>query len=134
MTNKISYWKRYKDNYARVSLIKPWVEGDLSTKPAVWKTNQETLEQFVQQLSKELRGVKFTRRRDDSYWIYRDDNPYVMGWVGRGLNFLSTTTSDDYLFCVCARTINNWKYNDGSWQHYAKMSTKWDKAMKNAKT
>jgi len=134
MTNKISYWKRYKDNYARVSKLSPYVMGDTTSKPESWHGNQKTLEQFVQQLSKELRGVKFTRRRDDSYWIYRDDNPYVMGWVGRGLNFLSTTTSDDYLFCVCARTINNWKYNDGSWQHYAKMSTRWDKAMKNAKT
>ena len=119
MTNKISYWKRYKDNYARVSKMYNHEMGDTTSKPKEWHDNQKTLEQFVQQLSKELRGVKFTRRRDDSYWIHRDDNPYVMGWVGRGLNFLSTTTSDDYLFCVCARTINNWKYADGSWQHYA---------------
>ena len=61
MTNKISYWKRYKDNHKRVSRISPYEMGDTTSKPESWHGNQKTLEQFVQQLSKELRGVKFTR-------------------------------------------------------------------------
>lgn len=134
MTKQLSQWIRQKDNYQKVSLIKPWVEGDLSTKPAVWKTNQKVLLDFVKRLCRELRGCTFTRRNDESYWIHRDDNPYVMGWVGRSLNFLSTVTSDDYLIAITARTISNWKYSDSSWQHYTKMSTNEKTAMKNART
>ena len=52
MTNKISYWKRYKDNYARVSKLNPYVMGDTTSKPESWHGNQKTLDKFVQQLSR----------------------------------------------------------------------------------
>ena len=64
---------------------------------------------FAERVCKELR-VKMQPKDSYSYWIYRDDCPYVLGWVGYG----------DYraggdgtpMYTVQARTIVNGKYAD----------------------
>ena len=93
----------------------------------------KTLLGFVQQVCRELRGALYTRRDQESYWIHTNDNPYVMGWVGRSVDYLSTLVSDEYLYAVVTRTISNWKYGDYSWQHYAKMTSVPHTALKNAR-
>ena len=42
-----------------------------------------TLHPFAERVCKELR-VKMHPRNSASYWIYRDDCPYVLGWVAYG--------------------------------------------------
>ena len=85
---------------------------------------------FAERVCKELR-VKMQPKDSYSYWIYRDDCPYVLGWVGYG----------DYraggdgtpMYTVQARTIVNGKYADYSQQYFMKMSTNIDVAVRNAK-
>ena len=79
---------------------------------------------------KELR-VKMHPRNSASCWIYREDCPYILGWVGFG----------DYrdggdgtpMYVVQARTIVNGKYAEYSKQYFMKMSTNFDVAVRNAK-
>tara|TARA_R100000742_G_C4272336_1_gene91495 strand:+ start:240 stop:1250 length:1011 start_codon:yes stop_codon:yes gene_type:complete len=128
MGKKISQWKRHKDNIQKVS---EWVEPQF-----VLKEENEVdpaLKHYVAAIGKAIRGVKFLRRSADTYWVYMDNNPYVMGWVGRSLNFLATTTSQEPIYAVVSRCIENWKYGDYSWQHYCKMTTIPHTAIKNAK-
>jgi hypothetical protein len=85
---------------------------------------------FAERVCKELR-VKMHPRNSASYWIYRDDCPYVLGWVAYG----------DYrdggdgtpMYVVQARTIVNGKYAEYSKQYFMKMSTNFDVAVRNAK-
>ncbi len=85
---------------------------------------------FAERVCKELR-VKMHARDSRSYWIYRDDCPYVLGWVAYG----------DYrdggdgtpMYVVQARTIVNGKYAEYSKQYFMKMSTNFDVAVRNAK-
>lgn len=85
---------------------------------------------FAERVCKELR-VKMHARDSRSYWIYRDDCPYVLGWVAYG----------DYrdggdgtpMYIVQARTIVNGKYAEYSNQYFMKMSTNFDVAVRNAK-
>ena len=135
MTNKISKWVRQSDNHKKVSDIKEFVPNTYIDKSMERKmdASHKVLLRFVQQVCRELRGALYTRRDQESYWIHTNDNPYVMGWVGRSVDYLSTLVSDEYLYAVVTRTISNWKYGDYSWQHYAKMSTKEDTSLKNAR-
>lgn len=135
MTNKISKWVRQSDNHKKVSDIKEYEPSPYLDKEQGQKADasHKVLLRFVQQVCRELRGALYTRRDQESYWIHTNDNPYVMGWVGRSVDFLSTTVSDEYLYAVVTRTISNWKYGDYSWQHYAKMSTKEDTALRNVR-
>jgi len=79
---------------------------------------------------KELR-VKMHARDSRSYWIYRDDCPYVLGWVAYGDYRDGGDGTDMYI--VQARTIVNGKYAEYSNQYFMKMSTNFDVAVRNAK-
>tara|TARA_R100000808_G_C2137671_1_gene145762 strand:- start:587 stop:1591 length:1005 start_codon:yes stop_codon:yes gene_type:complete len=124
MGKKITFWKRHRDNIQKVS---EWVE------PQIDNEVDPALKHYMAAIGKAIRGVKFLRRGDESYWVYMDNNPYVMGWIGRSLNYLATTTSQEPLYVVVSRCVENWKYGDYSWQHYCKMSTNMDTAVKNAR-
>ena len=91
---------------------------------------KEYVTPFAKRVCKELR-VRMILRDSRSYWIYRDDCPYILGWIGYG----------DYrdggdgtpMYVVQARTIVNGKYNPYSSQYFMKMSTNVDVALRNAK-
>jgi len=85
---------------------------------------------FALRVCKELR-VKMHPRSDLSYWIYRDDCPYVLGWVGFG--DYRDGGDGTLMYVVQARTIMNRKYSDYSDQYYMKMSINVDVAVRNAK-
>ena len=85
---------------------------------------------FAERVCKELR-VKMHPRDARSYWIYRDDCPYCLGWVAYG-DFRNGGDGTD-MYVVQSRTIVNDKYSDYSSQYFMKMSTKIDVAVRNAK-
>ena len=85
---------------------------------------------FAERVCKELR-VKMHARDSRSYWIYRDDCPYVLGWVAYGDYRDGGDGTNMYI--VQARTIVNGKYAEYSNQYFMKMSTNFDVAVRNAK-
>ena len=85
---------------------------------------------FAERVCKELR-VKMHARDSRSYWIYRDDCPYVLGWVAYGDYRDGGDGTNMYI--VQARTIVNGKYAEYSKQYFMKMSTNVDVAVRNAK-
>lgn len=85
---------------------------------------------FAERVCKELR-VKMHARDSRSYWIYRDDCPYVLGWVAYG-DYRDGGDGTN-MYVVQARTIVNGKYAEYSKQYFMKMSTNFDVAVRNAK-
>ncbi len=85
---------------------------------------------FAERVCKELR-VKMHARDSRSYWIYRDDCPYVLGWVAYG-DYRDGGDGTN-MYVVQARTIVNGKYAEYSNQYFMKMSTNFDVAVRNAK-
>ena len=85
---------------------------------------------FAERVCKELR-VKMHGRDRQSYWLYRDDCPYCLGWVGYG-DYRNGGDGTN-MYVVNARTIENGKYSDYSPQYFMKMSTNVDTAVRNAK-
>ena len=106
------------------------VSGALTSTATISTEWGEYITPFAERVCKELRVKKYPRS-GKSYWIYRDDCPCVLGWVGFG----------DYrdggdgtpMYVVQARTITNRKYSDYSDQYKMKMSTNFDVAVRNAK-
>ncbi len=86
--------------------------------------------QLVDRVCKEIRGVKSHPRNSGSAWIYRDDCPYVLGWVGFGVS----TGHGTEMYYVQSRTISNAKFSEASDQHFMKQTSKVDVAVRNAKT
>jgi len=86
---------------------------------------------FAERVCKEL-CVKMTLRDFQSYWLYRDDCPYVLGWVAYGDYRYEGNGAPMYI--VQSRTIVNGKYSEYSSQYHMKMSTNVDTALRNAKT
>jgi len=85
---------------------------------------------FAERVCKELR-VKMHPRDSQSYWIYRDDCPYVLGWVGYG--DYQKAGDGTPMYVVQARTIVNGKYAEHHHQQFMKMSTNFNVAVRNAK-
>ena len=78
-----------------------------------------------------MRGLDFIDRNRQSVWVYRDDCPYVLGWIGFGdYRYGGDGTN---MFVVQARTIENNKYAWGSNQFNMKMSANVEVALRNAK-
>tara|TARA_R110000764_G_scaffold173230_1_gene259959 strand:+ start:1625 stop:2503 length:879 start_codon:yes stop_codon:yes gene_type:complete len=104
------------------------VSDALTNSPKEMLDNEATT--LAARVCKELR-VKMHPRNSASCWIYREDCPYILGWVGFG----------DYrdggdgtpMYVVQARTIVNGKYAEYSKQYFMKMSTNFDVAVRNAK-
>lgn len=85
---------------------------------------------FAERVCRELR-VKMQPRDARSYWIYRDDCPYCLGWVAYG-DYRDGGDGTN-MYVVQARTIVNGKYAEYSKQYFMKMSTNVDVAVRNAK-
>lgn len=78
-----------------------------------------------------VRGLNFVSRDKKSVWVYRTDQPYCLGWIGYGDYRQGGDGTEMYV--VHSRTISNGKYGDYNEQHYMKMSTNIDTAIRNAK-
>jgi hypothetical protein len=82
------------------------------------------------QLVADTLNAKCAKRDYKSLYIYRDNEPYVMGWVGYG-NFRKS--GNEYQYNVSSRLIRNGKYNEYSKEHHYSMSKNVDVALRNAK-
>lgn len=83
-------------------------------------------------IKQSVRGLQFIERNKNSLYIYRDDCPFVLGWIGYG-DYRQKGSGSREMFVVYTRTINNGKYNMRNVQHYMKMSASIDTALKNVK-
>ena len=90
----------------------------------------DVLEPFVVKVCKDMR-VKACPKDWRSCYIYREDFPYVLGWIGYGDWRMSGSRTPMYI--VQARTIDNGKYDTYSPQFFMKMSANFDVAVRNAK-
>lgn len=86
--------------------------------------------QFAGEVALALR-IKVHPKSQNSFWLYRDDCPYVLGWVGYG-DFRQGGDGTE-MYVVHSRKIDNGKYADYNDQHYMKMSINLDAAVRNAK-
>lgn len=82
-------------------------------------------------LTSAMRGLHFVNRDKKSLWVCRADQPYCLGWIGYGDYRRGGDGTEMYV--VHARTISNGKYGDHNEQHYMKMSTNIDMALRNCK-
>jgi hypothetical protein len=94
-------------------------------------TREGHLFEFMDGISKAIRGVKFAPRFACERWVYMPGEPYPMGWIGYG--DYRTNTIGEQTFTVCSRKIANGKYGDYHDQHNMKMSAKLVTAVRNAK-
>ncbi len=109
------------------------VSEALTSSPVTASTSaryNEYITPFAKRVCKELR-VRMIGRDPASYWIYRDDCPYVLGWVGFG--DYRDAGDGTPMYVVQARTITNGKYAPYNSQFFMKMSTKFNVALRNAK-
>ena len=82
-------------------------------------------------IKQSVRGLQFIDRNKKSLYIYRDDCPYVLGWIGYGDYRQGGDGTEMYV--VHSRTIYNGKYSDYNDQHNMAMSTNIDTALRNVK-
>ena len=86
---------------------------------------------FMDEISKAIRGVQFAYRYAYERWVYMPDEPYPMGYIGYG-DYRVNQIGDDQ-FGVCSRKIENVRYQVYSDQYHMKMSTRLKAAVRNAK-
>ena len=75
---------------------------------------------FTHRLSKQMRGIDFHYRNENSSWVFMEGQPYCMGWVAFGDFRDSGKGIENYV--VYSHKIRNMKYNEYSDQHYMVMS------------
>lgn len=98
------------------------VSHEQHTKPQLYE--------FVRAVEKTLR-VKTIPRCDKTVHVYREGDLMTMGYIGYG-DFATSVHSDDK-FIVCARGVQNMKYNSHTDQHNMRMAVNMDTAVKHAK-
>jgi len=82
-------------------------------------------------IKQSVRGLQFIERDKKSLYIYRDDCPFILGWIGYGDYRQGGDGTEMYI--VHSRTIDNGKYADYNDQHFMKMSVNIDTALTNVK-
>ena len=82
-------------------------------------------------IKRSIHGLQFIERDKRSLYIYRDDCPFVLGWIGYG--DYRDGGDGTHMYVVYSRTIENDKYADYRDQHYMKMSVNIDTALKSVK-
>ena len=92
-------------------------------------TSEEATD-FANEVAKTLR-LKLHPRDSQSYWVLREDCPYVLGWVGHG--DYRNGGDGTKMYVVQSRTIRNGKYSDYSPQYFMAMSVNEKSALRNAK-
>ena len=86
---------------------------------------------FTHRLSKQMRGIDFHYRNENSSWVFMEGQPYCMGWVAFGDFRDSGKGIENYV--VYSHKIRNMKYGDHNDQHYMAMSLHLKDGVKNAK-
>ena len=89
------------------------------------------VQDFCVAVEQSIRGVKTIARSRSSAFVYREDEPYVLGWIGYE-DYQSHITGEKK-YAVHARDINNGKYADYNMQHFMRMSVNLTTAVKNTR-
>ena len=102
-------------------------------------TREDHLFDFMDEISKAIRGVQFAYKYAYERWVYMPDEPYPMGYIGYGdYRANQVFSGPDKMaadkFIVHSRKIENVRYAVYSDQHYMKMSGNLETATRNAKT
>jgi hypothetical protein len=92
---------------------------------------EDHLFEFMDEITKAIRGVRFVYKYAYERWVYMQGEPYPMGYIGFG-DYRVSTTGDDS-FVVCSRKIKNVRYSDYSTPYHMKMSGRLEPAVRNAK-
>ena len=74
--------------------------------------------------------AKWSYKRRNSAWIYRENEIYALGFVGYG-DFTDKANGND-AYIVHSRNIENNRYNDCKAQHYMAFAKHFDKGLANA--
>ena len=86
---------------------------------------------FCEAVEQSIRGVKTVARSQSSAFVYREGEPYVLGWIGYE-DYQSHITGEKK-YAVHARDIDNGKYASYNMQHFMRMSVNLTTAVKNTK-
>ena len=89
------------------------------------------LDSFRSAVEKAMRGVKTVGRDQRTAWVFMEDNPMAMGYIGYG-DFQSSVVGDPK-YVIYARDVRNCKYGEYSEQYYMRMAVNIDVAVKHAK-
>ena len=73
------------------------------------------LHEYVKELLAYSPGLKFARKRDHELWVYLEDNPYVLGYIGWA--DYQEWVSGEKKYMVASRNICNEKYASYNDQH-----------------
>ena len=73
------------------------------------------LQNYAKALLSYSPGLKFARKRDNELWVYLDNDPYVLGYIGYGDYLVHVTGEHKYM--VASRNIENEKYATYNDQH-----------------
>ena len=101
-------------------------------------TREDHLFDFMDEISKAIRGVQFAYRYAYERWVYMPDEPYPMGYIGYGdyrtnQVFSGSNRMAADKFAVFSRKIENVRYGDYSDQRHMRMSKNLEIATRNAK-
>lgn len=73
------------------------------------------LQNYAKALLSYSPGLKFARKRSNELWVYLDNDPYVLGYIGYGDYLVHVTGEHKYM--VASRNIENEKYATYNDQH-----------------
>ena len=113
------------------SLVSTSQGRDIKTNTPEHYEREDHLFEFMDEISKAIRGVRFVYRYAYERWVYMPGEPYPMGYIGFG-DYRVSTAGDDR-FVVCSRKIENVRYAEYSDPYHMKMSSKLEPAVRNAK-
>jgi hypothetical protein len=123
-------------NHYKVSQFKP--EHDILM--AEWINNPNRQSQnslvayeYAKLVCKEIRGTSLSMRSHNSFYIYREGEPYAMGWVGYA-DYTTTGTSRDPMFGVYSPHHKNRRYATYNEQYYMAIKNDRAKAIATAKS
>ena len=100
------------------------------------KHNQNSIVayEYAKLVCKELRGASCVMRTPRSFYIYREGDPFVMGWIGYADYRTSPNkTGEKFSFGVYSPHHTNIKYASYNEQHYMSIKQNRDKAVAAAK-
>ncbi len=103
--------------------------NDFSSELTIEKRTSE-LHEFMRQVKRGMRGVKFAPRTTESMWVFYPNDLYALGWIAFADYRESGDMGDCYV--VGSRNITNDKYAIYNDQHRMKMSSNLGVAVKNA--
>jgi len=89
------------------------------------------IQEFVFQLSKEMRGLQFEYKNTYQAYVYMEGHPFCMGYIAFG-DFRESGKGDSN-YVVYSHKIRNMKYSTYSLQHHMAMSIHLKDGVKNAK-